>query len=327
MSVIKIKDDAGNWVPIDRVIKSAPVPTLINKPTYSIPASGGDFWIDTVAAGDAVNVTLPLAPANNTIVSTQIVDNGTNDFFWSPTAPDVLGFSAVGLSGKYTGTTRNLIETLKYVNGRWLPYYGRLTYETLGALSASTLLLIRFQGVNNSTIIDRSFTPKTLQVFGDTKILNNVGVFDGNSDYIRIAKSVFDITNLETYTMQIIYKPTIQDRILLTTYNLPNQANHLLLLDNALSNGLGNYSNFTSNLNVNNHLALTRSAGVFKIWLNGTLVNAATGSSFLQGGDFFIGGSPGDNNIGGKWFSGDMTAIKVTNTLDYTVNFTPPTSL
>lgn len=131
MSVIKIKDDQGNWVPIDRVIKPASVPTLIDKTTYNIPASGGDFWIDTVAAGAAVKIVLPLAPANNTIVSTQIVDDGVNDLFVSPTTPDVLGFSATGLGGKYAGKTRNLIETLKYISGRWLPYYGRLVYQIL----------------------------------------------------------------------------------------------------------------------------------------------------------------------------------------------------
>lgn len=132
MSVIKIKDDQGNWVPIDRVIKPTSVPITIGTPSYNIPASGGEFWVDTVAAGSTVNAVLPLAPPNNTIVSTQIVDNGTNDFFWTPTTPDVLAFEAAGLSGKYNGTTRNLIETFRYVNGRWLPYFGRLVYQKIG---------------------------------------------------------------------------------------------------------------------------------------------------------------------------------------------------
>jgi hypothetical protein len=128
MAVIKIKDDNDNWVPINTVIKPSPGPKLVATTSYQIPASGGEFWVDTVAAGGTVNLPLPLAPANNTIVSVQIVDNGTNDLFLTPTAPDTIGFQAVGLSGKYAGASRNLGETLRYVNGRWLPYYGRLVY-------------------------------------------------------------------------------------------------------------------------------------------------------------------------------------------------------
>jgi hypothetical protein len=154
MAVIKLKDDAGNWVPLNKVIKPTPTPTLVNTRTYSVPATGGEFWVDTVAAGGTVSLPLPLAPANNTTVSVQIVDNGLSDLFLTPTAPDTIGFQAVGLSGKYAGASRNLGETLKYINGRWLPYYGRLVYQAAIAaivLPPETVFFAMFEGANNST--------------------------------------------------------------------------------------------------------------------------------------------------------------------------------
>lgn len=186
--------------------------------------------------------------------------------------------------------------------------------------SPSIRLRINFQGADNSTISDSSFAPKTIQVFGNTKILNNVGVFDGDSDYIQIAKSQFDISALTNYTVQVIYKPITQGGILLATYNLPNQGGNFILRTNNLSTGLANYANFTSNLNVRNHIAFTRSSGVYRTWLNGTLVGLTSRTSFLQGGDFFVGGSPGDNDIGTQWFNGDIVGIKITNTVDYSGN-------
>lgn len=187
MTVIKIQDDQGNWVPINNVIKPATVPTLINTPSYNIPASGGDFWIDTVAAGKSVNAVLPLAPPNNTIVSTQIVDNGINDFYLTATLPDVMGFSTAGLSGKYSGTTRNLIETLKYVSGRWLPYYGRLVYQTLLVtiiLPPETVFFALFEGENNSTAFtDLRSNPISIRS-GTPKISTAQSMFQNGSLYL-----------------------------------------------------------------------------------------------------------------------------------------------
>lgn len=207
MTVIKMKDDNGTWVPINQVIKTAPVPTLINTPTYNIPASGGDFWIDTVAAGATVNMTLPLAPLNNTIVSTQIIDSGTNDFYLTPTAPDVMAFSAAGLSGKYNGTTRNLIETLKYVSGRWLPYYGRLLYQTLlvaVVLPPETVFFALFEGANNSTsFTDLRSNPISIRS-GTPKISTAQSMFGNGSLYLdgTSSLSVLAVASLVSGTQE-----------------------------------------------------------------------------------------------------------------------------
>lgn len=187
MSIIKIKDDAGNWIPIETVIKPSPVPKLVTTPSYQVPASGGEFWIDTVAAGAAVNLSLPLAPVNNTIVATQIVDNGTNDLFWTPTAPDVMAYATAGLSGKYAGTSRNLGEMLKYINGRWLPYYGRLVYQAAIAaivLPPETVFFALFEGADNSTAFtDLRANPISVRS-GTPKISTAQSMFGNGSLYL-----------------------------------------------------------------------------------------------------------------------------------------------
>lgn len=214
MGVVKIKDDQGNWVPIEAVIKPVLVPTLINTPSYSVPASGGDFWVDTTAA--TVNVLLPPAPANNTIVSVQIVDNGTAELYLTPTIPDTIAFQPVGISGKFAGTNRNAIETLRYFNGRWLPYYGRLAFVSaiVDPYFANVVFQAVFEGVNNATtfvdakgnlISSRSGTPRisTAQsLFGSSSLY-----LDGSSSLVVPASPSFG-SGLGDFEIEIAVFPT-----------------------------------------------------------------------------------------------------------------------
>jgi hypothetical protein len=127
MSVIKIKDDLGNWVPIERVIKSSQPPVIINTAIFQVPASGGEFWVDT-AAVTTVDITLPLNPSSNTVVSFQIVDSLSRDVFVRAFPGNFLAFQTAGALAKYAGTSRNLIEEFRFYNSRWVQCYGRYIY-------------------------------------------------------------------------------------------------------------------------------------------------------------------------------------------------------
>ena len=131
MSVIRIKDESGNWIPLNQVIKATSPPTLVTSTNYIIPVSGGNYWIDTTLATIRTNLILPLAPDKGTRVSIQIIDNGIKDLYLTPQTPDKIGFQINGMSGKYSNPSRNLLEILTYYNGNWLPGYGRLTYQVL----------------------------------------------------------------------------------------------------------------------------------------------------------------------------------------------------
>jgi Concanavalin A-like lectin/glucanases superfamily len=188
MSVIKIKDDNGNWVPLNRLIKPSSIPKVVNTSNYQVPATGGDFWIDTVAAGGDVTLALPGNPAIGTTVSTQIVDNGANKLFLSPAAPDVMAFENPGLAGRYAGVARNLIEILRYVGGRWLPYYGRLVYQVALVaivLPPETVFFAMFEGADGSnTFTDLRSNPISIRS-GSPVISTAKSMFGDGSLYLN----------------------------------------------------------------------------------------------------------------------------------------------
>ena len=206
----------------------------------------------------------------------------------------------------------------------------KLSYANLlAAINNKTLLLLNFQGSNGSqAIVDTSPTPKTVQVFGNTQIQSNKGVFDGNGDYLRIAKSQLDISTLTEYTIEIIGRtPSTAAQLIFTTYNLSNTANHLFFQWNLIGNDTTVYFNPSVATNTDVHLALVRSGGQFRFYQDGVqLGSAVTASNFAQGGDLFIGGSPGDPTVGTRWLNATITGIRITNIARYSANFTPPTS-
>jgi hypothetical protein len=334
MSVIKIKDDAGNWIPINRVIKPSPLPKLVATASYPVPASGGEFWIDTVAAGGDVTLLLPLAPANNTIVSTQIVDNGTNNLYLTPTAPDTIGYAAVGLSGKYTGTSRNLGETLRYVNGRWLPYYGRLVYQAAIAaivLPPETVFFAMFEGANNSTaftdlranpISVRSGTPKisTAQsMFGNGSLY-----LDGNSS-LSVAAAPILLAGLLEFDWEIALYPTaftsgVNQGILDQRLSQSSSAPEALVIYNTTTLGVpGHFTGSTAlglsriKLNQWQILRVVRYQGIKTIYLDDVPVySGADSSSYTEAGNLVIGDILDTGGAFAEMFQGYIQYIRKT---------------
>ena len=198
-------------------------------------------------------------------------------------------------------------------------------------VSPGTILLLRFQGADNSTaIVDSSNTPKTVQAFGNAKIVGNKCTFDGLGDYLQIDKNQLDLTLYPNLTVEFIYETANTSfQILATTYNISTgQSGHFVLLCDRSSNGNTDIGAYTITPNVVAHLAYVydNSVGQARVYYNGVLAGTSNSAHTLQNGALWVGGSPGDNNLGNAWFNGKMTGLKISNTVLYTANFTPPTS-
>jgi hypothetical protein len=195
----------------------------------------------------------------------------------------------------------------------------------------SVLLLVNFVGANNSTaIVDISPSPKTISVFGNTNIFNNKGVFDGNGDYLEIANSALNISNYPNSTIEIIYEGnTTANQILLATYNqATGQSGHLILANTLLSNGNATLTNLTPTTGTNTHVALVHdnASGNYLTYQGGVLVNTTASGVLLQTGSLYIGGSPGDNNIGTWWLDAKLIGVRISDYVRYNAAFVPPTS-
>lgn len=192
---------------------------------------------------------------------------------------------------------------------------------------SSVILLLNFQGTNGSqSILDTSSTPKAITVGGNAQIQSNRLLLDGNGDYLQIAKAAIDITAYANLTIEAIVSPTTtSNQLIFTTYRSPNQSNHIILSTTELSNGLASQAALTTPTNTNTHYAFVKSSGTNRLYRNGVLVNTNT-LSYAQNGDFFIGGSPGDNNIGTRWFNGSIIGFRISNTARYSSDFTPPSN-
>jgi Concanavalin A-like lectin/glucanases superfamily len=193
--------------------------------------------------------------------------------------------------------------------------------------AASVLLLLKFVGADNSTnILDSSPSPKIVDVFGNTQILSNRGIFDGNGDYLRIQKSQLDMSAVTDYTIEAIVRVgSATAQLIAATYNFPNQAGHLICQPDYFGTDQLQYAAPTITVGADVHLALVRDGGIFRVYKQGSLVASVSGINFLQGGAFYIGGSPGDPNIGARWLNGEMAGFRISNVARYTgSSFSPP---
>jgi hypothetical protein len=178
------------------------IPWSIVSGNINVSASGGRLSVDASAAD--VVLQLPASPAANTEVSYQISDTSANNVYIQPQTPDTIGTQAANYRGKHNPSIeRSLTETLRYVSGRWLPYFGRLVYESFvvsggDPYDANVVFFATFQGANNSTtftdtkgnsISTRLGTPKisTAQSIGGGGSL----VLDGLSSLLVPANPLF----------------------------------------------------------------------------------------------------------------------------------------
>jgi hypothetical protein len=187
--------------------------------TVTVAATGGRLSVDASTA-DAV-IKLPPSPVDNTEVSYQISDVSANNIYLEPATGNTIGTQAAGYRGKHNpAIDRSLIETLRYVSGRWLPYFGRLVYEAFvvsggDPYDANVVFFAMFEGANNSTTFTdvkgnlinvRSGTPKisTAQsMFGNGSLY-----LDGLSSLTVPAAPSF-VSGTQEFEWEIALYPTV----------------------------------------------------------------------------------------------------------------------
>ena len=236
------------------------------------------------------------------------------------------------------------ISDFRIIRGQALYTANFVPPQTPLTASINTMLLING---DKSAIADKS-GKGNLETVGDARISTAVKKygtasmhFDGSGDYLQIPDSAPIQFGTGDFTIECWFNKTAAggDGQELFAYfngastfgtvlhsNLNSYPNKFTLWIDAYGTGPHITGTTTIALNTWYHLAITRSGGVWKMWLNGTqegssYTNAATPD---RGYPLRIGG---DNYSANRVWSGYIDDFRITKGVArYTANFTPPTS-
>ena len=98
---------------------------LTNSSSVIVPATGGHYLITANNDQRYVFVILPHQPTNGIIVGLQVIDNSNNFVYLQPTGSDRIDQTSTLTLFKSQG---QLIEQVRYYNGRWLRLEGAYVY-------------------------------------------------------------------------------------------------------------------------------------------------------------------------------------------------------
>lgn len=242
-----------------------------------------------------------------------------------------LGFPFSSLSTVYSrffhsGSISYTVQPGNFIRGG-LVFYGSFSPPPPPPPVASNILFwLDLSRTDSSQATDKSLYQRSIVNYGSVpSVLNNALDFNGNTA-LGVPNLIVDSSN---YTIEIVFENATSDLgVLICTYRLPFQANHLIIFNNRVGTDYTSYATFNTPITGSKtHLALVRNNGVYRTYLQGVLINTITIDNFLQTSGFYIGGSPEDNNIGKFSFKGKIYGLKITNTDLYLNNFTPPTFL
>ncbi len=202
----------------------------------------------------------------------------------------------------------------------------------------NTTLLLHGDGVNGANnFTDSSSYNRVVSVGGNTKYDTSQSVigtssiyFGGSGDSLTTVPLGLASANF-TVECYVKTKNAAATQIIATTYHLPIQVGTFILYISGnkfivtIDPGYGGTSITTLASNTWYHIAMTYvSNGTAKMYVNGKLELTLSASIYAQSNPFYIGGSPGDNNIGGWLFNGWIDEFRVSNIIRYTSNFIPP---
>lgn len=130
MSSIKFKDDASNWITFGGTTATTNEDIQwinVTLPTQIVPTSGGYYSIVSTANAQGYTfIILPEAPVNGTIVGVQVLDNSTTTYAYiQASGTDTIDFQVSTVLARNSG---QLIERVRYYNGRWLRLDGNYNY-------------------------------------------------------------------------------------------------------------------------------------------------------------------------------------------------------
>ena len=201
----------------------------------------------------------------------------------------------------------------------------------------NTVLLVN----GTSAAITDATTKNVLETVGDVGVSTAVSKFSGSSMFFDgtgdVLKSVPSITNVLSngnFTIEFWLYPTNTSsayRALVSSENYPGTAGGWSLYQNGTSIEFWITSAGSATINASSaiaagtwqHLALSRSSGTLRLFVNGTSVGSVSNSTSFTGQQIWI----GDNNSSGGglyFYNGYMQDLRITTgAARYTANFTP----
>jgi hypothetical protein len=218
-------------------------------------------------------------------------------------------------------------------------------------LYTNTVLLLHGDGTNGSTIIVDSSkvagSPKTVTAVGDAQISTAESkfggssiAFDGTGNYLTVPdNTAFEFGSgdftLETWAYFVNFSASPINTVAskgpvgsvgTKFYSLQaNGSGNILFY---FRSGSPFLTGSVVSANTWVHLAVTRSANVFTLWVNGSSSATITSSTSLAvGGPLIIGSQSFDPGAANRTMTGYIDDLRITKGVArYTANFTPPTA-
>jgi hypothetical protein len=306
------------------IVNQAPTAITGNQATYVL-ATDGTPTVVTLVSTDPEG--LPLTWSSSTSGDTQVgtLSQTDNVFTITPSTDEAnIGTLSVTFSVTDGNNTETSVSsfTLEFVS----PYWN----ETVLSIGTSST-----NGLANNTFIDRSTNAHTVTPAGTPvqtafhPYLDNWSVeFDGSGDYIRKSGSGV-LTSSEDVTIECWAYPLSSSVIGLFDGGSGQQSILRNYPSNVVGNSHGNRISFTMVPNAWNHFALTvttgASGGNATCYINGTSVGTAAFGAYVGGNNFDIGIINAGYGAGDGNFNGYVSNFRVTKSIVYNQNFTPPT--
>lgn len=261
------------------------------------------------------------------------ITSTTSNYFY-------LGYDATAtVDGKFTGYVSNarlVIGAAEYT-GPFTPSTAPLQpVANTRMLTAQSNRFIDASSNNISLTVNGSLSVQRFNPFGtatsySTSVIGGSGYFDGSGDSLQ-APSVACISGTGDFTAECWIYPTTAP----ATYNIIGcsdtlngltmfglNANGTIFYGRSLFNVEGTTSN-ACNYNAWNHIAISRSSGTVKIFVNGVQGFSATSTYSFASGIVRFGTDGGGSALPYTGYISNFRIIQ--NSAIYTSNFTPPTA-
>ena len=148
-------------------------------------------------------------------------------------------------------------------------------------------------------------------------------VFDGTNDYTQLTSQSLSSVDFSVEVWFYATKAVSSLQVLFTSYNLPGgaQANTFILgiggsriyVGNGLASLTG-IATITTNTWYHTVVTYTASNTTLRLYLNGNFEASVVAAVSSGASSNYIGGSPGDNNIGTWWFGGSISVVRAYRT-------------
>lgn len=257
-------------------------------------------WTVQISVSDVVTSTIDLTGITQQLTSiTQQLDSISKKIFTTSTTT-----SATSTNAQQSDPNFNNVVALLHMDGS----NGNTTFADVKGHSVAT---------NGNPVLSSSQFK-----FGTTSCY-----FDGSSA-LTIPKTVANLTNQDwTFECWLYWLGNSNNNVLFTNYNLPsgNQHNCLMLYaDYAGNDAVGFNIPTPTNQWVHYAISYVNSSSKFYGFLNGKLQNAVS-LTLSTSDNNFLGGSPGDNNLGNRGLIGYVDEVRITTGIArYSSDFTVP---